>query len=165
MESFQPDLKTGMTLAVLSCWGTIPIENEVEKIWVSGTEIEVIIFCKSQTEMPVISQVFFRLKQVCGIFNLGGTHGNFVKTKDWNVVVTFVIWWANRGINIIYDFGRDRGKKFIKMISQVIWIGYNSIVNYNIRDRGIFSDLLFRAVLISSQDFLLLLWLSLSSRS
>ena len=63
---------------------------------------------------------FFRLKQVCGIFNLGGTHGNFVKTKDWNVVVTFVIWWANRGINIIYNFGRDRGKKFITMISQVI---------------------------------------------
>ena len=30
---------------------------------------------------------FFRLKQVCGIFNLGGTHGNFIKTKDWNVVV------------------------------------------------------------------------------
>ncbi len=53
-----PDLKMGMTLAILRGDGTIPVARDWLNMWTSGSAIELAIFFRRHVDRPVMSVVF-----------------------------------------------------------------------------------------------------------
>ena len=64
MQDLSPDLKIGITLAILNCIGTIPVLKERVKICNKGsTKVEMVCFTKFE-ETPVWSGVFLFVKSL-----------------------------------------------------------------------------------------------------
>ena len=64
MLDLSPDLKIGITLAILNCIGTIPVLKERVKICNKGsTKVEMVCFTKFE-ETPVWSGVFLFVKSL-----------------------------------------------------------------------------------------------------